>query len=120
MSVTTAASNRTSDVFAWNRRSAICIKEKFIGTWTLQSWKIEQIGGELTDSTLGSNPVGCIMYQRDGHMSVNLMRSDRLNFVSNNLMDATWKSNQASKGMLVTVAHTRSTHREDLLFITSR
>jgi hypothetical protein len=89
VSVTTAASNRASDVFALNRGSAICIKEKFIGTWTLQSWKIEQIGGKFTDSTLGSNPVGWIMYQRDGHMSVNLMRSDRPNFASNNLMDAT-------------------------------
>jgi hypothetical protein len=26
------------------------LKEKFVGTWTLLSWKIEQAGGEIIDS----------------------------------------------------------------------
>jgi Lipocalin-like domain len=70
-------------------RSAMSVKEKFIGSWKLLSWKIEQAGGELVDSSLGPNPAGWIMYQRDGRMSVNIMRSDRPKFASNNLMEAT-------------------------------
>jgi len=58
------------------------LKEKFVGTWTLLSWKIEQAGGEIIDSPLGPNPAGWIMYQRDGRMSVNIMRSDRAKFAS--------------------------------------
>jgi hypothetical protein len=71
-----------------NRRSATSVKEKFIGTWKLLSWKIEQ-AGELIDSSFGPNPAGWIMYQRDGRMSVNIMRSDRSKFASNNLTEAT-------------------------------
>jgi Lipocalin-like domain len=67
------------------------VKEQFIGTWTLLSWKIEQAGGELIDSSLGPNPAGWIMYQRDGRMSVNIMRSDRPKFASNNVTVATSK-----------------------------
>jgi hypothetical protein len=39
-------------------RSAMSVKEKFIGSWKLLSWKIEQAGGELVDSSLGPNPAG--------------------------------------------------------------
>src|SRR5262249_19100878 len=91
VSVTTAASNRiaASGPVTQNWCSALSARERFIGTWKLVSWKIERAGGTVTDSSLGSNPTGWIMYQRDGHMSVNLMRSGRIKFASNNLMEAT-------------------------------
>jgi hypothetical protein len=65
------------------------VKEQFSGTWKLVSWKIEQANGELIDPPLGADPLGWIMYQPGGHMSVVLMRSDRPKFASNNLMEAT-------------------------------
>jgi Lipocalin-like domain len=64
-------------------------KEQFSGTWKLVSWKIEQANGELLDPPLGPDPLGWIMYQPGGHMSVVLMRSDRPKFASNNLIEAT-------------------------------
>lgn len=64
-------------------------KEQFCGTWKLVSWKIEQANGELLDPPLGPDPLGWIMYQPGGHMSVVLMRSDRPKFASNNLIEAT-------------------------------
>jgi Lipocalin-like domain len=74
------ASNRHGSSFAANR---------FVGTWKLVSWKIEQAGGELVDSPLGPNPLGWIMYHPGGYMCVALMRPDRPKFVSNNLIEAT-------------------------------
>jgi hypothetical protein len=65
------------------------LKEQVSGTWKLVSWKIEQANGELIDPPLGPVPLGWIMYQPEGHMSVVLMRPDRPKFASNNLMEAT-------------------------------
>jgi hypothetical protein len=89
--VTGAASDRiaTREFFASNWRSRRSVKEQFVGTWKLVSWKIEQANGEVTDSPLGPNPHGWIMYQPGGCMCVALMRSDRPKFASNNLMEAT-------------------------------
>jgi Lipocalin-like domain len=70
-------------------RSSRSLKDKFIGTWKLVSWKIEQADGEVTDSPLGSNPLGWIMYQPGGRVCVALMRPDRPKFASNNLVEAT-------------------------------
>src|SRR5262245_52980944 len=71
------------------RRSFCSVEDKFVGTWTLVSWTVEQADGEVTESPLGSNPVGSLMYQPGGRMSVALMRADRPRFASNNLVDAT-------------------------------
>jgi len=65
------------------------VKEQFSGTWKLVSWKIEQANGELIDPPLGPDPLGWIMYQPGGHMSVVIMRSDRPQFASNILIEAT-------------------------------
>jgi hypothetical protein len=71
------------------RRSSGSVEDKFIGTWKLVSWTVEQADGEVTDSPLGSNPLGSLMYQPGARMSVALMRPDRPRFASNNLVDAT-------------------------------
>jgi hypothetical protein len=60
------------------------------------------------------------MYQRDGRMSVNIMRSDLPRFASNNLMEATSEEIKSGfEGILATVARMTSMYRKDLLFITS-
>ena len=65
------------------------VKERFFGTWKLVSWKIKWTNGDLTDSPLGPNAVGCIMYDPEGQVSVALMRPDRPNFASGDLTEAT-------------------------------
>src|SRR5262249_34175282 len=89
--VTVAASDRIAnrEFFLPNWRTSRSVKEQFVGTWKLVSWKIEQVNGELIDSPLGPNPLGWIMYQPGGFMCVALMRPDRPKFASNNLMEAT-------------------------------
>jgi hypothetical protein len=72
-----------------NQLASRPVKEQFSGAWKLMSWKIERANGELVDPPLGPDPVGWIMYDPGGHMSVMLMRPDRPNFASNNLMEAT-------------------------------
>ena len=64
-------------------------KEQFSGAWSLVSWKIEQADGAVTDPLLGPCPVGWIMYQPAGYMSVVLMRPDSPKFASDDLMQAT-------------------------------
>ena len=71
-------------------RPASCsVKEQFVGTWNLLSWKIEQDTGELADPALGPDPVGWIMYHPGGYMCAALMRPDCPKFASDNLMEAT-------------------------------
>lgn len=65
------------------------VKEQFVGTWKLVSWKIEDANDTMTDSPLGPNPLGWIMYDPAGRLSVALMRPDRPNFASNLLTEAT-------------------------------
>jgi len=87
---TAAASHGTArELLAQDRAASRSVKERFSGTWKLLSWKIEQANGELIDPPLGPDPIGWIMYQPGGHMSVAFMRSDRPRFASNNLMEAT-------------------------------
>jgi len=81
--------------FSPNWRSSRSVKAQFVGTWKLVSWKTEQADGEVTDSPLGPNPLGWIMYQPGGYMCVALMRPDRAKFASNNLMEATPEENKA-------------------------
>jgi hypothetical protein len=64
-------------------------REQFFGTWKLASWKIKQANGDLSDSPLGPNALGWIMYDPAGRVSVALMRPDRPNFASNLLTEAT-------------------------------
>src|SRR5262245_32047426 len=72
-----------------DRSASRSVKERFFGTWKLVSWKIKWTNGDLTDSPLGPNAVGCIMYDPEGQVSVALMRPDRPNFASGHLTDAT-------------------------------
>jgi Lipocalin-like domain len=92
MSATTdATSHRIAarELLAPDHLASRSAKEQFSGTWKLVSWKIEQANGELIDPPLGPHPLGWIMYQPGGQMSVVLMRPDRPKFASKNLMEAT-------------------------------
>ena len=72
-----------------DRSASRSVKERFFGTWRLLSWKIKRANGDLTDSPLGPNALGCIMYDPGGQVSVAFMRPDRPNFASSHLTEAT-------------------------------
>jgi len=92
MSLTTASASQlvvAMGPLRSERPTSRSVKEQFFGTWKLVSWKIKRANGDLTDSPLGPNALGHIMYDPGGQVSVALMRPDRPNFASNHLTEAT-------------------------------
>jgi hypothetical protein len=57
--------------------------EDFIGAWRLVAVEERQPGGDLT-YPYGSHPVGLLIYDESGYMSVQIMRSDRRPLSSDN------------------------------------
>jgi len=57
------------------------VREQFIGTWKLVSFDMQQPDGQHT-YPMGKDVAGTIMYDADGHMSVQIMRPGRPRFVS--------------------------------------
>ena len=60
---------------------------RLIGTWKLESYELRS-----TDRVVfpfGEDPIGYIMYNSDGYMSVTFMRSERKKFVSADLEGGT-------------------------------
>jgi hypothetical protein len=55
--------------------------EQFTGTWELVSFDMQHPDAQRT-YPLGKDATGTIMYDADGHMSVQLMRSDRPEFAA--------------------------------------
>jgi hypothetical protein len=63
------------------------MSEKFVGTWKLVSF--EYRSGDQVTYPFGKNPVGYIMYNDEGYMSVALMASNRRRFSSTDLIGGT-------------------------------
>ena len=62
--------------------------EQFAGTWKLVSSEFRQADGEVT-YPLGRDAVGVIMYDVNGHVSVQIMRSNRPQFASGDQLNGT-------------------------------
>jgi len=62
--------------------------EKFIGSWKLVSSEFRRSDGEV-NYPLGRDAVGLLMYDATGHMSAQLMRSNRPKFASDDHLKAT-------------------------------
>ena len=58
-----------------------------IGTWKLVSWENRSLDGQVT-YPLGEDAVGYISYTQDGYVFVSMMRSDRTQFTSGDLLGA--------------------------------
>jgi hypothetical protein len=58
-----------------------------IGTWKLVSWENRSLDGQVT-YPLGEDAVGYISYTQDGYVFVSMMRSDRTEFTSGDLLRA--------------------------------
>ena len=59
-----------------------------VGTWKLISAEFRDESGRITHPW-GEDPVGVVTYGADGYMSVQLMRSDRPQFVHNDPAEGT-------------------------------
>jgi Lipocalin-like domain len=70
------------------------LKEQVVGTWSLVS-AANEIDGKRIEN-FGSNPLGYMMFTSDGHFSVNFVRANRPNFVSNNRETGTPEENRAA------------------------
>jgi hypothetical protein len=61
---------------------------RFIGSWSLGTWTLTSPDGQ-TQYPFGEDAVGYLFYTEDGHMAAHLMRRQRPNFSSEDLMAAT-------------------------------
>jgi hypothetical protein len=86
-------------VGSWSGASGVWAQEgtglaqQVQGSWNLVSIYNEQ-GGKKTEQ-FGSNPIGSMILNSDGHFSHILMRASLPKFVSNNRVKGTAKENQA-------------------------
>jgi hypothetical protein len=56
-----------------------------VGTWKLVAWENMSLNGEIT-YPFGQEPIGFITYTQDGFVSVSIMRAQRPNFSSGDLL----------------------------------
>ncbi len=57
------------------------LTEKIIGSWQLISWTFKNEKGEIVNY-FGENPQGILMYDKNGKMNAQLMKSNRKKFES--------------------------------------
>ena len=58
-------------------------RDRIIGAWQLESREVRKAGGEVVrDAVLGAEPVGRLIYDVTGHMSLQMMRLDRKQAIS--------------------------------------
>ena len=58
-------------------------RDRIIGAWQLESREVRKAGGEVVrDAVLGAEPVGRLIYDVTGHMSLQMMRLDRTQAIS--------------------------------------
>ena len=63
------------------------IQNNFIGTWKLLFFEVKDSENKIS-LPFGSNPIGFIMYNEDGYMSVCIMKEDRPKFAAADYLDA--------------------------------
>jgi hypothetical protein len=63
-------------------------KEKLIGAWKLVSAQYSSADGKVNE-IYGANPVGLLMYNPNGQMTIQIFRSDRPNFAKNDRLGGT-------------------------------
>src|SRR2546425_9477937 len=88
-----------SIVFAAGGAGAQEMKEKTVkgqmfGVWAVVS-VVNEADGKKTEP-YGANPKGQFIFTADGYFSINIIRPDRLKFVSNNRTTGTPEENKAA------------------------
>ena len=59
---------------------------QFIGSWELHEWRAESMEGDIV-YPFGPDAIGEIVYNDDGHMSVQIMKPNRAKFVSDDPLE---------------------------------
>ena len=62
--------------------------EKFIGAWTLTFAEYRFANGTV-NAIYGNHPTGMLIYDADGHVSIQIMRRDRPRFAKNDRLGGT-------------------------------
>ena len=70
-------------------RGAELDRSQLVGTWKLLSIETVRPSGEVVYEWMGRNPVGLIIYDPTGHMSVQIMHDPRPTFASGEYRTAT-------------------------------
>jgi len=78
---------------AWAQQAAANLKEQVVGTWIVTSHYVEQEGKK--NRPFGSQPKGAFMFDRDGHFSNILMKSDLPKFAAKNRMKGSAEENKS-------------------------
>jgi hypothetical protein len=79
---------------AAGQQAARTLKDQIVGTWIYAAGYTAREDGTTVD-TFGPNPRGILMFDADGHMSLQQMRSDLPKFASNNRQEGTAGENKA-------------------------
>lgn len=79
---------------AVGQQAGSTLKDQLVGTWMLVSASFERQDGSQAD-TFGPNPKGILMFDGNGRMSLQEMRSDLPKFASNNRQEGTPEENKA-------------------------
>ena len=61
------------------------MSDSVVGTWRLKRWETRDAEGRVA-YPLGPNAVGYLIYTPEGHVSVSIMRADRLAFAGDDLL----------------------------------
>ena len=72
----------------FTEKSISAVREKFVGTWTLVSFEFRLSDGTVS-YPMGNQATGIIIYDANGHMSGQLMRTDRPSFASDDQQKGT-------------------------------
>ena len=80
-------------VSAASNASAETLKQKIVGTWTVVSVVNDNKGNKT--ETFGPHPIGYFIFDRTGHVAVQIMKSDIPKFASNNKNTGTDAENKA-------------------------
>lgn len=83
----------TMFVAAATNAGAESLKQKIVGTWTVVSVVNDNNGNK--SETFGPHPIGYFMFDRSGHISIQIMKSDIPKFASNNKNTGTDAENKA-------------------------
>ena len=86
--------------------------ENFVGTWKLISMESRRATGKVT-YPFGKNVVGMIMYDAAGHMSAQIMRTDRPAFESGDIPGGTPDEIKAAFKGLITYFGTYEIDNEE-------
>ena len=70
------------------------LKDQLVGTWILVSATVERQDGSKAE-IFGPNPIGIVIFDADGHLSLQEMRSDLPKFASNDRQTGTTDENKA-------------------------